>query len=86
MNYSMGGEAVSLSPTIAFDAKALPNHPRQVSWLITSWPTPSQGLRPQWHVIGPSLVNYSCATAHDFHVIPSWRPHYRADLSDLLLF
>ena len=30
--------------------------------------------------------NYSCATAHVFHVIPSWQPRYRAEPGDVLLF
>ena len=56
------------------DAKALPNHHGQVSWLIASWQKSSQGLSPNDVVSAIQQRNYSCATAHGFHVIPSWQP------------
>lgn len=61
---------------MAFDAKALSETNRQVSWLSH----PIQHLLRR--LLSPManspvelfLVIYSCATAHELHVIPSWPP------------
>ena len=44
------------------------------------------GFAPNDVLSASQQRNYSCATAHVFHVIPSWQPHYRAEPGDVLLF
>ena len=58
----------------------------QVSWLVASRQKPSQGQPPQWFFSARQQRVYSCATAHDLHVIPSWQSHYRTDPDNELLF
>ena len=82
----MGG--IPLLLTTAFDAKALPITQRgrspgfhPAAWrLLRSKPT-------QWLFLpAEKMMIYSCATAHDLHVIPSSSPFLRGNLDEIKQF
>ena len=66
-----------------FDAKALPNHQGRSPGLSSRDRSLLGGSAPNDMFSVRQRRNYSCATAHGLHVIPSWQPRCRADPGDV---